>query len=154
MSKWIKSAILSASLLATCLAPLSEAAAGQRYRGGSHYGGGGGYHHGGSYRPHHPRHDAYRHGHKRRSSRSDAVAAGIIGLAAGAIIGSALSQPAPPPPRSRPQVIYQEPQPIYGGLEPWSPGWYNHCSRRYRSFNPNTGTFRGYDGRDHFCVAD
>jgi hypothetical protein len=40
------------------------------------------------------------------------------------------------------------------GFEPWSRSWYNYCSDRYRSFNPNTGTYRGYDGRDHFCTAN
>jgi len=139
MKKSIKSAILSFAVLATCLAPLSEAFAGPRHRGG-HYYGGGGYHHGGYYRA----------SHKQRSNRGDAVAAGIIGLGIGAIIGSALTQPSPPPPR----VVYPAPQPVYDGLEPWSPGWYNYCGRRYRSFNPNTGTFRGYDGQDHFCVAN
>lgn len=37
-------------------------------------------------------------------------------------------------------------------LEPWSPGWREWCTNRYRSFNVQTGTFRGYDGFDHFCV--
>jgi hypothetical protein len=37
-------------------------------------------------------------------------------------------------------------------LEPWTPGWREWCSNRYRSFNARTGTFRGYDGLDHFCV--
>ncbi|MBL1404928.1 MAG: BA14K family protein [Rhizobiales bacterium] len=37
--------------------------------------------------------------------------------------------------------------------EPWTQQWQNYCSNRYRSFNPNTGTFRGYDGLNHFCVA-
>jgi len=144
MNKWIKSAILSTAMLATCLAPLSEAMAGSRHRGG-HYYGGGGYYHGGHSRPQHYR-------SKSRSHRNKAVAAGIIGLGVGAIIGSALAKPSSPPPP--PRVVYPAPQPVYGGLEPWSPGWYDYCGRRYRSFNPNTGTFRGFDGRDHFCVAN
>jgi hypothetical protein len=37
--------------------------------------------------------------------------------------------------------------------EPWSQNWYQYCDRKYRSFNANTGTFRGYDGKDHFCVV-
>ena len=37
-------------------------------------------------------------------------------------------------------------------LEPWTPGWEEWCTNRYRSFNINTGTYRGYDGLDHFCV--
>ncbi|WP_407941300.1 BA14K family protein [Mesorhizobium xinjiangense] len=56
--------------------------------------------------------------------------------------------PAPRPAYRRPHVVYAD-----RGLEPWSPGWYRYCEDRYRSFNPSTGTFRGYDGRDHFCAA-
>ena len=39
----------------------------------------------------------------------------------------------------------------YGHPSPWSPGWYRYCSSKYRSFNPHTGYFVGYDGRHHFC---
>uniref|UniRef100_UPI001866F2D3 BA14K family protein n=1 Tax=Oricola nitratireducens TaxID=2775868 RepID=UPI001866F2D3 len=92
-----------------------------------------------------------------------AAAAAIIGLAGVAILAGALSQanrpPAPrtyqiepdryppAPARSGPNVITYE-----STLEPWTPEWYDWCDRRYRSFNGQTGTFRGYDGRDHFCV--
>ncbi len=52
-----------------------------------------------------------------------------------------------PPAPSRPQVI------TYGGaIEPLSQEWYDWCDSRYRSFNPQRGTYRGYDGQDHFCV--
>lgn len=93
----------------------------------------------------------------------DAAAAAIIGLAGVAIIAGALSQanraPAPrtyriepdryppAPARSGPNVITYD-----STLEPWTPEWYDWCDRHYRSFNGQTGTFRGYDGRDHFCV--
>lgn len=46
---------------------------------------------------------------------------------------------APPPRRSR------------GGLEPWSPEWYDYCESRYRSFNPRTGYFTTYGGEKRFC---
>jgi len=150
MQKWIKSTFLSTLIVATSLSFLGEATAGQRHRGGGYYGSGGNYH-GGYQRPPSYNRDYYRQSSKRRSRQSDAVAAGIIGLGVGAIIGSALAQPSSPPP---PRAVYPTPQPIYGGLEPWSPGWYDYCGRRYRSFNPNSGTFRGYDGQDHFCVAN
>jgi len=59
-------------------------------------------------------------------------------------------------PISRAPNAYKEPEVItYQGsasLEPWTPGWREWCSNRYRSFNAQTGTFRGYDGLDHFCV--
>ena len=47
------------------------------------------------------------------------------------------------------RVIYR-PAPSY---EPWTQSWYDYCSQRYRTFNPNSGTFVGYDGREHFCTA-
>lgn len=31
------------------------------------------------------------------------------------------------------------------------PDWIHSCSRRYRSFDPKTGTYLGYDGRRHYC---
>ena len=129
-----KAAILAFATVATIAAPMAGASA--RDRGW----------HGPRYHHHHGR-------------GGDAVAAGVIGLAAGALIGSALSQPA------EPRVIYEEPirddryyphapASYRGGLEPWSPEWRDYCSRRYRSFDQRSGTYRGYDGRDHFCQAD
>ncbi|WP_305988011.1 BA14K family protein [Roseibium sp. MMSF_3544] len=78
------------------------------------------------------------------------VGAGIAGgLAAGAIIGSALSQPryvAPPP------VYYPAPAPVVTYRPaPWTPAWYNYCHAKYRSFNPNTGYFLAYSGQYRFC---
>lgn len=34
---------------------------------------------------------------------------------------------------------------------PWSETWFNYCSNRYRSFNPQTGQYLGYDGLFHDC---
>lgn len=108
----------------------------------------------------------------RRHHRIDPGAAaviGIFGLAAGAMLSGALSQPryhhgpryhheprryhqpryyhqprvyAPPPP---PAPVY------YNRPAPWTPAWYAYCDARYRSFNPTTGHFLGYDGHYHFC---
>ncbi|WP_265517046.1 BA14K family protein [Nitratireductor luteus] len=125
------------------------------------------------------------HGHDRRvyverDRGSDALAAGIAGLAVGAIVGSVLAQP---PRRAQPVYIdppydpyprpvyrtYREPEYRYrsyeyyrpapvrrsvtvsAGLEPWSREWYRACSARYRSFNPSTGTFTTYGGEQRFC---
>ncbi len=42
----------------------------------------------------------------------------------------------------------------YGGsYEPWSESWMNYCSSKFRSFDPRTGTYKGYDGLRHFCVV-
>jgi len=77
------------------------------------------------------------------------------GVAAGALIGGALAAPY-----------------YYGGYYPYyaqpyyapGPGYYAapyggdvgddgvaYCMQRYRSYNPNTGTFMGNDGRPHPC---
>lgn len=107
--------------------------------------------------------------HHRHFRGGDAVAAGVLGLATGAIIAGIASQPSyrepvyvDPPYRPHPQrnyVVddyYAEPEVVYvdRALEPWSRSWYRYCEQRYRSFNPGTGTFVGYDGREHFCTAE
>ncbi|MGV6875120.1 BA14K family protein [Pseudochelatococcus sp. B33] len=73
----------------------------------------------------------YYHGPRRHSyNPGAAAAAGVVGLAAGAILGSALAQGAPPP---------------------RSDSWLSYCASKYRSFDPATGTYLGYDGRRHPC---
>lgn len=52
-----------------------------------------------------------------------------------------------------PKIITYEDEVASYSYEPWSEGWANYCRNKYRSFNIKTGTFRGYDGRDHFCVV-
>lgn len=150
MNRIFKTAVMAVALGATTLATLPAANAGDRrwwHHGSNH-----GSNHGG-----------------------DAVIAGVAGLAAGALIGSALSQPRYEPgyyepdyydydrPRyvERREVIVR-PAPVReygrvayaGSIEPWTRGWYQYCSDRYRSFNARTGTFTGYDGEQHFCVAN
>ncbi|MFD0986654.1 BA14K family protein [Methyloligella solikamskensis] len=92
----------------------------------------------------------YRQGkYNHKDDHGDALAAGIIGLGVGAMIGSAAASPPPPPP---PAYSYYGPAEYsYGGPPAWSPDWYAYCSSKYRSFNPRTGYFMGYDGRAHFC---
>ncbi|KAB2685365.1 MULTISPECIES: BA14K family protein [Brucella/Ochrobactrum group] len=151
MNRFAKTAILAAASLAAVAAPLATASADSWGRPG--------WDRGGWDRPY------YRERHR---DHSDAVAAGVIGLAAGALLGSALSQPSqptyvqpapvyappPPPPAYYPAAPVRQATYYRAGYEPWSRGWYQYCSDRYRSFNPNTGTYRGYDGRDHFCSAN
>ncbi len=77
----------------------------------------------------------YRGGYRRDSG---AVAAGVIGgLALGAMIGAAAAQPPPPAYYGRP----------YGGDR----DWLAYCSSKYRSFDPRSGTYLGYDGLRHPC---
>ena len=139
MGKTSFTALFAAALVAlTALTLAAPAEAGR----GHGYGNPGGYrgHGGRGYRGHGGRY--YGHGY----GGGNAVAAGIIGLGVGALIGSALTPRtvyvAPPPPRYAP-VAY--------GPQPWSPDWYSYCYSRYRTFNPNTGNFVGYDGYEHFC---
>jgi hypothetical protein len=140
MNRFLKTAVLSVAVGATMVAALPAANAGDRYR--------------------------YRHYHHSHHWHGDAAVAGIAGLAAGALIGSALSRPAPPPPYyddydappryvvRRDVVVRRAPAYYAGGIEPWTRDWYEYCSDRYRSFNARTGTFTGYDGERHFCVAN
>lgn len=70
-----------------------------------------------------------------------AVAGGLI---AGAIIGGALSQP----------YYYSYPPDYYYGAPPVYVGpsdAVGYCMRRYRSYDPASGTYLGYDGYRHPC---
>src|SRR5262245_5732539 len=141
MNRLVKTAVLSAALAATTFAALAPADA----------------------------HDHWHHGH---GNGDAALAAGVLGLAVGAIAGSALADNPPyrpvynepiyeEPAYARPVIVRPRPvRPYYteyrdvGGLQPWSPEWYRWCGDTYRSFDPDTGTFVGYDGEQHFCVAN
>lgn len=72
--------------------------------------------------------------------------AGAAGFAAGALIGSALAP--------RPYYYYGGP-PAYYYDEPayaYAPGdEVAYCSQRFRSYDPRSGTYLGYDGRRHPC---
>jgi BA14K-like protein len=71
-----------------------------------------------------------------RRDYGGAAAAGVAGLAAGALIGGAIaSQQAPA-------------APAYGAADPNTVAY---CSQRYRSYDPASGTFLGYDGLRHPC---
>lgn len=37
------------------------------------------------------------------------------------------------------------------GLAPFTPQWVAYCSRKFKSFNPNTGTYLAYSGKHRFC---
>jgi len=74
------------------------------------------------------------------------VAAAALGLAAGAALGAAAAAPSAPP------VVVQQGAPVTRtGIPPWTPAWYTYCSRKYKSFNPETGLYLGYDGKYHYC---
>lgn len=91
------------------------------YRGGSRYYG----------RPYYGRRYGYypRGYYYRRYDRGDALAAGALGLATGAIIGGAIAQ--------------SQAAPAYRGNA--------YCVQRYRSYDPASGTYLGHDGKRHPC---
>lgn len=73
----------------------------------------------------------------------------LLGLGAGALIGGAIvnnNNNYRRRYRERPVRRYYRPR-----YEPWTDAWYNDCSRRYRSFNPETGYFRSYNRGYVFC---
>lgn len=53
--------------------------------------------------------------------------------------------------RRVPPPIYAPPVRSASGYPMWSAGWYSYCEARYRSFDPRSGTFLGYDGRRRYC---
>lgn len=116
-----------------------------------------------------------------RDRRGDAAIAGVLGLAAGAIIGGALVAPQRRYYAPGPVIYYDRRYAPYGGVEvystrryvpaptyalppaprhvyrpvarpePWTAAWASYCEARYRSFDLRSGTFMGYDGKRHFC---
>ncbi len=149
MNRFFKLAALTATAASFVLAPIAQAAAHDRWK--------------------HHRH--HRPTIVKKNNTDELIAAGIIGLAVGALIVGAASQPKHRRHRAyrhdrprrdrdyfpqRPGVVYDEPRVIYdrhASAEPWSPAWYNYCENRFRSFDARTGTYLGYDGKRHFCVA-
>lgn len=123
----------------------------------------------------------HHHTHKYYGSRNnsgEALAAGILGFAAGAILNNVFKKPEQPQTQiiyqtpQHPQIIYQEaPRVIYQPVphnqviyeiqtttyQPLQQSdthdWLQYCKKKYRSFNPETGTFRGRDGREYICYA-
>jgi hypothetical protein len=63
----------------------------------------------------------------------------IIGGAIGGIFGSWFA------PRPEVIVVPQE-------MIPYSPMWYQYCANKYRSFDPPTGSYLGFDGLRHNCL--
>ncbi len=107
--------------------------------------------------------------HVNHNNSGDALAVGILGLATGTILGTIFKKP------EQPQVVYQivpQNQVIYQEVpqnqrvyqvqqtieyeplqQPSVSNWLNYCKKKYRSFNPKTGTFRDRNGLEHFCYA-
>lgn len=70
-----------------------------------------------------------KHRYRDRHNNGGNIALGIFGFAAGAMLGSALAQ-----------------QNHYPGTNMDA-----FCSQKYKTYKPWTGTYTGYDGREHPC---
>jgi hypothetical protein len=67
----------------------------------------------------------------------------LAGFAAGAIIGGALAAQQP---------YYYGPEPYYGPAYAYEPGpSVGYCEAHFKSYNPATGEYLGYDGNYHPC---
>ena len=151
MNRIVRNLVLTAAVAASVLAPLASASA-DEWRHGR---------------------DRWDHRHYRHDGGGNnvgvAIGAGVVGLAVGALIANS-ANPADVDDRRyedrryidgddydrdaprRPHVVtYGDNEAV--GVEPWSRAWFRYCSERYRTFDSETGTFRGNDGRDHFCTA-
>ncbi len=79
-------------------------------------------------------------GHRWRGGRG--IGLGILG---GALLGGALAAPY----SYRPYSYY--PRHRYFYSRPNYSSAHAYCSRRFRSYDPASGTYLGYDGRRHAC---
>jgi hypothetical protein len=86
------------------------------------------------------RHGGYRHDGYRRNNVGGALAAGAaIGIIGGIIASQA-------------QPRYYEPAPVYGQRVYGAPdGDDAYCFSKYKSYDPESGTYLGYDGYRHPC---
>lgn len=80
-----------------------------------------------------------RYSYRRGGGRGAAVGAGIAGLAAGAIIGGAIASQAAP-------TYGYGSAPVYAGNDA-----VEYCLSRFKSYDPGSGTYLGYDGLRHPC---
>ncbi|MCB8839636.1 BA14K family protein [Aurantimonas sp. VKM B-3413] len=122
---------------------------GWHHRGGHHDGWNRGYHRG--YRGDR----GWRH-----HNDGAALAAGIGGLALGALIGGAVASPRYYGPGYAPDYYYGRPVPVERvyplhrvrpGVRSVSAEHVAACARHYKSYDARTDTFLGYDGRRHYC---
>ncbi|EFO31075.1 conserved hypothetical protein [Roseibium sp. TrichSKD4] len=145
--------VLAATLAGALMLPALSSAQADHRRGWNN----GGVH----YHQHHHRHVHKHRKHRRYNNNVGvAVAAGVIGLAAGAILLGSQNRREyirPPVQHYRPPVNHYRPAPAPGPVyhnvrfEPWTPAWYRYCSQKFRSFEPQSGTYMTYRGVRKFC---
>jgi hypothetical protein len=149
MKQFARKLVIAAAATATMASAMPLAEAGERHRD-------------------HRRHQVTRHNDR----AGEAIGAGIIGLALGAIVVGILSdkqagnassdgnpyrRPRPSPDRDffpAPPAKYAARAGYNAAPEPWTRGWYRYCETRYRSFNPAEGTYTTFGGEKKFCIAE
>lgn len=89
----------------------------------------------------------YRDHHNDNDNRNLGAAA-LFGLAAGAIAGGVIGSQQQSVPETTGSVSAV---PSAGGYPAGSEGYLRYCSNKYRSFDPASGTYLGYDGQRHYC---
>jgi len=105
-------------------------------------------------------HHGYAHNDRRGNDVGVGVAAGAA-LATGAIIGGALQSNQGYYPDDTyvysdpgPSYVYSDPGPVYDDVAPQVADQGDsvaYCQRTYRSYDPASGTYLGYDGLRHPC---
>lgn len=97
----------------------------------------------------------YYGGYRRGPAIGAGIAAGVIG---GALAAGALAAPPPPPVYYEPAPVYVAPPVVYAPPVPRAYGYsvedtdaVAYCSRRFRSYNPETGTYIAAGGVVRAC---
>jgi hypothetical protein len=115
-----------------------------------------------SYAGHGPARSQYQHrGYAHSRGPGYGIGAGVAAVAAGALIGGAIASqnqgyyPAEPyPVYSDPSYVYSDPGYVYTDAAPvvyHSGDSVAYCEQTYRSYDPASGTYMGYDGFRHPC---
>ncbi|MEX6506028.1 BA14K family protein [Jiella sp. M17.18] len=158
MRKLLTSCALATAVVLGAFGASTASASAQTYwhhGGGWHHGGWGGggpWYHGGGW------HNRSYGGGWHHHDNGAAIAAGIGGLALGAIVGGALASG--PTYYEEPGYYYERPVPLYRvyparrAVRVYRSASAEHiaaCARHYRTYNPRTDTFIGNDHRAHYC---
>ncbi len=108
------------------------------------------------YAGHGPARSQYQYrGYARGQGPGYGVGAGVAAVAAGALIGGAIASQNQGYYPAAPYQVYSDPG--YGGYNDAGPVVYNegdpvaYCEQTYRSYDPTSGTYLGYDGFRHPC---
>ncbi len=90
----------------------------------------------------------------RQGRNTAAAVAGIAGLALGGIIASQVYRPRSNYYEYAPGPAYYYPPPppprVYYAPPPYDPA-IAYCMRRFKSYDPYSMTYLGYDGYRHYC---